>query len=182
MPVDPNIQTMLDAMAQASTGELSDMSVEEARAMIGMLALVDGEPEPVAQVSDRTIPGPAGDIPVRVYRADPGTDPLPILVWYHGGGWVIGDLTSADPTARKLANRTGRGGGVGRLPPGPRAPVPGGGRRLLGGAGVGGGPRQPSWAATRPGWPSAATAPGATCRRSWPSWPATPASSCATSC
>ncbi len=98
---------MLDAMAQTSAGELSDMSVEEARAMIGMLAQVDGDPEPVAQVSDRTVPGPAGDIAVRVYRSDPGSDPRPILVWYHGGGWVIGDLTSADPTARKLANRTG---------------------------------------------------------------------------
>ena len=66
MPVDSAIQTMLDAMAQASSGDLSDMSVEEARAMIGMLALVDGDPEPVTQVNDRTIPGPAGDIPVRV--------------------------------------------------------------------------------------------------------------------
>ncbi len=107
MPVDPNIQTMLDAMAQASPGDLADMSVEEARSMIGMLALVDGDPEPVTQVNDRTIPGPGGDIAVRVYRADPGSHPQPILVWYHGGGWVIGDLTSADPTARKLANRTG---------------------------------------------------------------------------
>ena len=104
MPVDPTIQSLLDNMGE---GDLSDNSVEEARAMIGLLTLVDGEPEPVAQVRDLTVPGPAGDIPVRLYRPDDGDAALPLLIWYHGGGWVIGDLESADPTVRKLANRGG---------------------------------------------------------------------------
>jgi acetyl esterase len=107
MPVDPAIQTLLDNMAGADPVDLSSMTVEQARQVIGMLALVDGDPEPVAQVSDHTIPGPGGDIGLRVYQAAGTATPAPVLVWYHGGGWVIGDLASADPTARKLANRTG---------------------------------------------------------------------------
>ncbi len=55
---------------------------------------------------DRTIPGPAGPLPLRVYRPS-AADDLPVLVWYHGGGFVIGDLDTTDTTARKLANRTG---------------------------------------------------------------------------
>ncbi|HVN50165.1 MAG TPA: alpha/beta hydrolase [Acidimicrobiales bacterium] len=106
MPVDPSIQVLLDSLAASDAPELSDQSVEEARAMMALLTLVDGEPEPVDDVTTRTLPGPAGDIPVRVYR-NHGDGPLPVLVWYHGGGWVIGDLESGDPTARKLANRTG---------------------------------------------------------------------------
>ena len=92
-------------MGGPDAADLSEMSVEEARAVIVMLAAADGEPEPVESTEDRTIPGPVGDIPVRLYRS---ADPTgAILIWYHGGGWVIGDLETADPTARKLANRTG---------------------------------------------------------------------------
>jgi acetyl esterase len=96
---------MLEAMGGPDAADLSEMTVEEARAVIVMLAAADGEPEPVEAVEDRTIPGPAGDIPVRIYRPAEPTGAL--LVWYHGGGWVIGDLQTADPTARKLANRSG---------------------------------------------------------------------------
>jgi acetyl esterase len=106
MPVDPSIRILLDSMAGSDTPDLSDMPVPDARAMMAMLTVVDGEPEPVDDVTTRTIPGPAGDIPVRIYR-NPGAGAQPVLVWYHGGGWVIGDLESADPTARKLANRSG---------------------------------------------------------------------------
>jgi acetyl esterase len=107
VPVDPNVQAMLDGLAASDTPDLSEMGVADARIAIGMLALVDGEPEPVDEVRDLVLPGPAGDIPARLYRSGPDDGPRPVLVWYHGGGWVIGDLESADPTARKLANRTG---------------------------------------------------------------------------
>ena len=106
MPVDPSIQVLLDSLAGTDTPDLSEQSVEEARAMMALLTLVDGEPEPVDDVTTRTIPGPAGDIPVRIYR-NRSERAQPVLVWYHGGGWVIGDLESGDPTARKLANRSG---------------------------------------------------------------------------
>ena len=106
MPVDPSIQVVLDSLAGSDSPDLSEMAVPDARAMMAMLTVIDGEPEPVDDVTTRAIPGPAGDIPVRIYR-NAGDEPRPVLVWYHGGGWVIGDLESADPTARKLANRSG---------------------------------------------------------------------------
>jgi acetyl esterase len=61
---------------------------------------------PVARVEDRTIPGPAGDIPVRIYHPSDLT-PLPVLVWYHGGGWVLGTLEQSDHVCRELANAAG---------------------------------------------------------------------------
>ena len=60
----------------------------------------------MAAVQDRRIPGPDGDVLVRIYTPE-GDGPFPILVWYHGGGWVIGDLESADPTARHLCKGAG---------------------------------------------------------------------------
>jgi len=55
----------------------------------------------VAKVENRTIPGPDSDVPVRIYTPE-GGGPFPILAWYHGGGMVVGDLDSADGTARNL--------------------------------------------------------------------------------
>jgi len=105
--VDPVVQNLLDSMGGPDSPDLSDLSVTEARDLMGMMAVMGGEPEPVGSVEDRTIPGPAGAIPVRVYRPATGAGATPgILVWFHGGGWVIGDLDSADGTARKLTNRS----------------------------------------------------------------------------
>ena len=67
-----------------------------------MLSYGHAPPVPeVAKVENRTIPGPDGDVPVRIYTPE-GNGPFPILAWYHGGGWVVGDLESADGTARNL--------------------------------------------------------------------------------
>jgi len=55
----------------------------------------------VAKVEDRNIPGPGGEIPVRIYTPE-GSGPFPILVWFHGGGWVLGDLENADGVSRHL--------------------------------------------------------------------------------
>jgi acetyl esterase len=64
--------------------------------------------EEVQRVDDRLVPSDAGDIPVRVYTPDAAVGHAHgVLVWYHGGGFVIGDLETADPTCRALANRAG---------------------------------------------------------------------------
>jgi acetyl esterase len=59
--------------------------------------------EEVASVDDRTIPGPAGAIPVRVYRPSDATG-LPVIVYFHGGGWTIGSLETHDNSCRALTN------------------------------------------------------------------------------
>ncbi|EKF23901.1 hydrolase [Mycolicibacterium hassiacum DSM 44199] len=58
---------------------------------------------PDVRTEDRTIDGPAGPIPVRVYRPPTVSRPAPVVVFYHGGGWAIGDLDTHDPVARAHA-------------------------------------------------------------------------------
>ena len=64
------------------------------------------EPEPVGRVVERTIPGPGGDIPVRVYTPH-GEGPFPVIVYTHGGGWVIATNDTYDASARALTNAVG---------------------------------------------------------------------------
>ena len=66
-----------------------------------------GSREPVAAVETRTIAGPAGPLRLRVYTPDSGSAPRPLIAYFHGGGFVVGDLYTAGCTCRALANRTG---------------------------------------------------------------------------
>lgn len=69
-------------------------------------AAVERERESVGKIEERSIPGPAGNIPVRIYRPESaGTHPLIML--FHGGGWVVGDLDTEDATCRGLCRRVG---------------------------------------------------------------------------
>src|SRR5947209_6955184 len=104
MPVDPQVQQVLDEFATLGFPGFAALDVPTARAMIAEMPREPGEP--VAHVEDRVVPGPAGDIPVRLYRAD-GAGPLPLVVFFHGGGWTIGDLDTHDAMARAIANRAG---------------------------------------------------------------------------
>ena len=101
MPVDPAIQPLLDALDDPAMPLATEMEAPAVREMFKGMMTLDGDEIPVAEVVDRRVPGPAGDIPVRVYTPE-GDGPFPILVWYHGGGWVIGDLDTADSAARRL--------------------------------------------------------------------------------
>jgi acetyl esterase len=60
----------------------------------------------LASVEDRRIPGPAGELPVRIYTPE-GDGPFPVIVYFHGGGWVVGDLDTQDMIARGLAAGAG---------------------------------------------------------------------------
>jgi acetyl esterase len=84
------------------------VSPEEART--NMLSRPRAAGPEVAKVEDRTIssggPGGGYQVPVRIYTP-PGAGPFPVLSWFHGGGWVIGNLETADPTARHLTVQTG---------------------------------------------------------------------------
>jgi acetyl esterase len=108
MPLDPQIEALLEQMAAMDNVDYREVTPEGLRQTMKMIAAADGPAEAVDSVEDASAEGPAGTIPVRIYRpAGAGTAPLPLLVWYHGGGWVIGDLDTADTTCRKLANRSG---------------------------------------------------------------------------
>jgi acetyl esterase len=98
----PDAQQLLDRVEAADVLPLAQYGdAETARAVAAeMRADVDGPA--LASVSDRTVPGSAGEIPVRVYRPD-GDGPFPTVVFFHGGGWVIGDLESHDLACRHLA-------------------------------------------------------------------------------
>jgi acetyl esterase len=106
MPVDPQIQGILDALASLDAPDFAEQTPEQVReAYAAFSAAGAGEPE-VGSVEDRTIAGPAGDIPVRVYRPSAGGT-AGGLVYYHGGGWVIGDLDSHDSLCRRFCAGAG---------------------------------------------------------------------------
>ena len=107
MTVHPQVKALLDAMAQMGGPAMTDLTPDEARTMFAALAAAQ-EREGVERVDDRLIPGLAGDIPIRVYTTHAAVgEAHGVLVWLHGGGWVIGDLETADPTCRSLARRAG---------------------------------------------------------------------------
>ncbi|MET0189581.1 MAG: alpha/beta hydrolase, partial [Pseudonocardia sediminis] len=106
MPLHPQAEALLKQMAEQAMPAPESMTVAQNRALIGDLGELGGPPEEVARVEDTTAPGPGGDIPVRVY-VPAGDGPFPVLVFFHGGGWVIGDLDSHDGVCRSLARRAG---------------------------------------------------------------------------
>jgi acetyl esterase len=103
MPLDPQARALLDQMAATGAPPLSAQSVTEARQAVAAFAQLGGDPEPVSKIEDRTLPGPDGTIPVRVYTPA-GGGPFPVLVYFHGGGWVLCDIETHDPVCRSLAN------------------------------------------------------------------------------
>jgi acetyl esterase len=105
MPLHPQARAFLDAMQAAGVAPLGTLSPEEHRAAGKARRVPPRRPEAVHHVEDRAVPGPAGEIPVRVYRPS-DEDGLPLVVYFHAGGWTIGDLDGPDLSLRKVANRT----------------------------------------------------------------------------
>ena len=106
MPLDPQAQAFLEQLAATGAPPLHELSVAEARQVIVALFGTQGDPEPVGAVAERTIPGAGGEMPTRIYTPY-GTGPFPVLVYLHGGGWVIGNLEAYDATCRALTNAAG---------------------------------------------------------------------------
>lgn len=110
--IDPQARVAMEQMgtafAEAATPAPATPEAEVAASRQGYRLMIPlaGKPEPVEQVEDRTIPGPAGQIPIRIYRPRSESG-LPVLLYFHGGGFVIGDLDTHDTPLRSLANRAG---------------------------------------------------------------------------
>lgn len=101
MPLDPQVKALLDA--QASAPKPFEQTVAEARAT--MLARPRLPGPPMAHEEDRRIPGPGGEIPIRIYR--PRDETGAVLVYFHGGGWVLGNLDTHNNQCRNLAQEAG---------------------------------------------------------------------------
>ena len=106
MSLDPQARAVLDQIAAIGGPPLHELSVREARQSLAAMAEMQGVPEDVAKIEDRTLPSPAGGIPVRIYTPA-GRGSLPVLVYFHGGGWVIGSVEGNDVLCRALSNAAG---------------------------------------------------------------------------
>lgn len=108
MPLDPHARRFLDRLAAAAPRASASLSVPQRREALAQLLGFAGRPEAVAAVEDRTIPGGAGALAIRVYTPQrAGAGLLPGLVFFHGGGLVAGSVDSHDAICRSLANATG---------------------------------------------------------------------------
>src|SRR5688572_16561863 len=105
MPLDPQVKSFIDGLAALNAPSIEEQPVAEARAMVEARSpVLFGPTDPIASTEDRTLSGVAGPIPVRIYRPLDAEGPLPVLLYFHGGGWVVGSLESHDAIGRALAN------------------------------------------------------------------------------
>ncbi len=109
-PIAPQAQALLDQMnAQAGNAPPASSPQEQVAAQRQAYRAtipLAGAPEPVRRIEERTLPGPGGAIPARIYRPLEESG-LPVLVYFHGGGFVAGDLDTHDAPLRAVANRSG---------------------------------------------------------------------------
>ena len=103
MPLDPQAQRVIEAMAALNLKPVEESTPAEARESIRTRTAALGPFPDVAAVVDHRVPVSGGEITVRAYSPD-GPGPHPALVYYHGGGWVIGDLYTHDGLCRSITN------------------------------------------------------------------------------
>lgn len=108
-----DMKAVLDALAELEAKPFHTLSVPEARNQASPADAartvqrdkkIPSEPEALVETKDIAIPGPMGALPARVYMPpDAGEGPLPVIVYFHGGGWVVADINVYDSTPRALA-------------------------------------------------------------------------------
>jgi len=106
MPLDPQVKAFLEELASLDVPPLSSLTPQQARAQLVDVSALLGDPEPVAKIEDHRVEGPQGKIPVRIYTPR-GSGPLPVLVFYHGGGWVLGDISTYQSYCTAVTNAAG---------------------------------------------------------------------------
>ncbi len=116
--LDEDMAKVIAVLDERSSAPMETLSVEQARreptiaSAVKSVLRAEGEssaPEEVGKVTERTFAGADGrKLPARVYTPkDAGTGPLPVVLYFHGGGWVVSDIDAYDASARSLANETG---------------------------------------------------------------------------
>ncbi|MGB3472704.1 MAG: alpha/beta hydrolase [Erythrobacter sp.] len=102
--IRPDMKAFLDAVAAIGGPAIADMTMEEARASyVALHAMADRPARELAVIRDLAAPGPAGDIPLRLYDARESREPGPVITFYHGGGYVIGDLETHHALCTEIA-------------------------------------------------------------------------------
>src|SRR2546428_5450519 len=130
MALDPQAANVIDLIIKSGRPAYHTLSPKEGRRLFLETRPASTPPAPqLGAVRDVSAEGPLGAIPLRVYRPAgvPDSTRLPVHVFFHGGGWVIGDIETHDVVCRQLT--AGAGGPVPsvdyRLAPGPKFPAPG---------------------------------------------------------
>lgn len=103
--LDPAVETLLASIKSQGFPGWAYLTIEQSRSMLAGMRPLAGEPERVAHVQDLLIPG-SPDIPARLYVPD-GDRPVPIVVYFHPGGWALGTYEDIDTPVRALVNRSG---------------------------------------------------------------------------
>ncbi|ARG59231.1 flavin-containing monooxygenase [Mycobacterium kansasii] len=106
--LQPDVQMVLEQMALLDLPPMESLPPEQARALMNEMNVARPWGPDVGEIVDGSLPGAAGDLAYRLYRpASPGPNLLhPLVVYFHGGGWVLGDQTSDDPLCRDLCVRS----------------------------------------------------------------------------
>lgn len=106
MPLDPQAREFVEKLERSRAPKMHELSPEDARALVVPLRM---RCEEMRSIENRTIPGPAGEIPIRIYHPLEAAQAsgLPVVMFFHGGGWVVGSIASHDGLCRRLSNRSG---------------------------------------------------------------------------
>lgn len=106
MPLAPEIEAFLAASAAAALPQVWEAPLAVIRRNTASRPALAGVIEPLAQLQNRFIPGPTSDLPIRIYRPSLDAD-QPVIIYFHGGGWVLNFLDIYDASLSHLANRSG---------------------------------------------------------------------------
>lgn len=102
IPLDEELERLVAVAAAAGQPPLSELTPGDAREWSRRTHATADPPRPVASVRSESVPGGEGDLDARIYHPAPG-ERRPLLVHFHGGGWVLGSLDEADETCRRIA-------------------------------------------------------------------------------
>jgi acetyl esterase/lipase len=103
--IEPMTRAFLDKINASKGPQIYEMTPEDARDVLSKLQKTRVT-SPPADVEDRSVPGgPKGEIPIRIVRPKGSAGPLPIVMYFHGGGWVLGDRNTHDHLVRELASK-----------------------------------------------------------------------------
>lgn len=102
--IEPITRAFLDSLNTKGGPQLYELSVEDARGVLSSVQKMEVKKLP-ADIDDRSIPGgPKGQVSIRIVRPKGNRDVLPVVMYFHGGGWVLGDKDTHDRLIREIAN------------------------------------------------------------------------------